>query len=157
GRGRATRGGRRADLSDRGDRREVHPRPLSDPHPVNECQVLAAEAQLDTQHTTRSLQPSALVRGVHLMANRDKPIQVLIADDMADTRDNLEKLLSFEDDIVVAGRACDGQEAVDRARELLPDVILMDINMPVMDGIQAAELISSELPTCQVIMMSVQG
>jgi pilus assembly protein CpaE len=84
-------------------------------------------------------------------------IRVLIADDFADTRESISKLLYFERDIELVGTAPDGQQAIQAARELRPDVILMDINMPVMDGISATEAISSELPECSVIMMSVQG
>ncbi|MFN2568269.1 MAG: response regulator [Candidatus Dormibacteria bacterium] len=84
-------------------------------------------------------------------------IRLLIVDDLASTRDNLQKLLSFEDDIEVCGMAADGRQALDEAHRLSPDIILMDGNMPVMDGIQAAERLSSELPTSPVIIMSVQG
>ncbi|MDQ3931044.1 MAG: response regulator [Chloroflexota bacterium] len=84
-------------------------------------------------------------------------IGVLIVDDIADTRENLSKLLMFERDIEVVGTAGSGPEAIELSRKLLPDVVLMDINMPEMDGIRAAELISGELPGIGIIMMSVQG
>lgn len=84
-------------------------------------------------------------------------IRVLIVDDFEDTRESIAKLLYFERDIEVVGSASDGQQGVQTARELRPDVILMDINMPKMDGIAATEAISSGIPECQVIMMSVQG
>jgi pilus assembly protein CpaE len=84
-------------------------------------------------------------------------IGVLIVDDIGDTRENLSKLLMFERDIEVIGTAASGPEALESARKLNPDVVLMDINMPEMDGIKAAELMSSEMPGIGIIMMSVQG
>lgn len=84
-------------------------------------------------------------------------IKILIVDDIPETRENLRKLLFFESDIEVVGAATNGQEGVDMAQELEPDVVLMDINMPGMDGIKASELITRNLPYTQVIIMSVQG
>lgn len=90
------------------------------------------------------------------MADQAK-IRVIIVDDITETRDNLEKLLFFEKDIEVIGKASSGREAIALARQHQPDVILMDINMPDMDGIAATEALLSQVPTVQVIMMSVQG
>jgi MinD-like ATPase involved in chromosome partitioning or flagellar assembly/DNA-binding NarL/FixJ family response regulator len=84
-------------------------------------------------------------------------IQVLIVDDISSTLDNLKKLLSFEDDIEVVATATNGREAVDTAKQVHPDVVLMDVNMPEMDGIQATELLATEAPGSPVIIMSVQG
>ncbi|MFL5800236.1 MAG: CpaE family protein, partial [Roseiflexaceae bacterium] len=84
-------------------------------------------------------------------------IRVLIVDDITETRDNLEKLLFFEKDIEVVAKASTGREAVAMAKQYQPDVVLMDINMPDMDGIAATEALLSQVPTTQVIMMSVQG
>jgi pilus assembly protein CpaE len=84
-------------------------------------------------------------------------IGVLIVDDIADTRENLSKLLMFERDIEVVGTAGSGPEAIETCRRIHPDVLLLDINMPEMDGIKAAELISGEMPGIGIIMMSVQG
>lgn len=84
-------------------------------------------------------------------------IRVLIVDDFADTRESITKLLYFEKDIEVVGSAADAQQGIRLAKELRPDVILMDINMPGMDGIAATEVISSTIPASEVIMMSVQG
>jgi len=84
-------------------------------------------------------------------------IRVLLVDDIPETRENLRKLLYFEKDIEVAGVATNGEEAIELAKELLPDIVLMDINMPGMDGIAASEGISRSVPTAQIIMMSVQG
>jgi pilus assembly protein CpaE len=84
-------------------------------------------------------------------------IRILIVDDIADTRENLAKLIGFEPDMEVAGTAGGGQEAVNLAKKERPHVILMDINMPDMDGITATEIISNTVPESPIIMMSVQG
>jgi pilus assembly protein CpaE len=84
-------------------------------------------------------------------------IRVLIVDDIPETRDHLTKLLGFESDIEVVGAAESGAEAIALAAKLSPDVVLMDINMPDMDGIAATEQLASSAPTAAVIMMSVQG
>src|SRR5262245_50033040 len=84
-------------------------------------------------------------------------IRVLIVDDIPETRDHLTKLLGFESDIEVVGAASSGAQALQLAAELMPEVVLMDINMPDMDGIQATERLSAEVPDAAVVMMSVQG
>lgn len=84
-------------------------------------------------------------------------IKVLIVDDIAETRENIKRLLFFESDMEIAGEAKDGEEAVKLAEQLNPDVILMDINMPVLDGIAATEMISMRVPQTSIIIMSVQG
>ena len=84
-------------------------------------------------------------------------IRVLIVDDIPETRDHLAKLLGFEGDIDVVGAAASGREAIELAGKLSPDVVLMDINMPDMDGIAATERLAAEVPGTAVVMMSVQG
>jgi len=84
-------------------------------------------------------------------------IRVLIVDDIPETRENVKKLLYFEDDIDIIGAAANGREGVELALKLQPDIVLMDINMPEMDGIAASEAISRQVPGTQVVMMSVQG
>jgi len=84
-------------------------------------------------------------------------IRVLVVDDIPETRDHLTKLLGFESDIDVVGAAASGREAVEMAVRLSPDVVLMDINMPDMDGIAATEQLSASAPGAAVVMMSVQG
>jgi pilus assembly protein CpaE len=84
-------------------------------------------------------------------------IKVLIVDDIPETRDHLTKLLGFEEGIDVAGGAGSGEEAIQMAMDLRPDVVVMDINMPGMDGVAAAEIISQRLPASPIIMMSVHG
>jgi pilus assembly protein CpaE len=84
-------------------------------------------------------------------------IRILIADDIPETRENLRKLLYFEPDIEIVGMASDGRTAIEQAKKLQPHIVLMDINMPDMDGITASQEISRAAPVCQVIMMSVQS
>lgn len=84
-------------------------------------------------------------------------IRVVIVDDIEDTISNLTKLLGFESDIEVVGVAFDGRTGIDLVRATEPDIVLMDICMPMMDGITAAEIISSSVPASPIIMMSVQG
>jgi pilus assembly protein CpaE len=87
----------------------------------------------------------------------DEKIHVLIVDDIAETRENIRKLLQFENEIEVSAVARNGHEGIQIAREIKPDVILMDINMPDMDGIAATEIIHKDVPHCQIVMLSVQG
>ena len=90
------------------------------------------------------------------MAQDDK-IHVLIVDDVAETRENIRKLLQFDAQVEVVGAARTGAEAVELAIESQPDVVLMDINMPDMDGISATESIRKKVPFTQIIILSVQG
>jgi pilus assembly protein CpaE len=84
-------------------------------------------------------------------------ITILLVDDIPETRENIKKLLAFEPDLRVVGTAGTGREGVTLAKELKPNIIIMDINMPDMDGIQATTMIAEAIPTAAVIMMSVQN
>ena len=84
-------------------------------------------------------------------------IRVMIVDDVSETRENVRKLLQFESDVDVVGAARTGKEAIQLSLDLNPDVILMDINMPDMDGISATEAIRAKQPAVQVVILSVQG
>jgi pilus assembly protein CpaE len=90
------------------------------------------------------------------MADKSK-IRVIIVDDIAETRENIRKLLQFETDVEVVGVARTGREAIDLSKEVKPDVLLMDINMPDMDGISATEAIRKLLPYAQIVILSVQS
>ena len=83
--------------------------------------------------------------------------RVLIADDQGLLRVGLRKILEAEDDLSVAGEAVHGADAVEAARRLRPDVVLMDIRMPVLDGIAATERIVRELPATRVLMLTTFG
>ncbi len=84
----------------------------------------------------------------------DKPVRVLVVDDQQLMRDGLSSLLSIQEGIEVVGTAADGQDAIDQALRLLPDVVLMDVRMPVMDGITATGHVRRQLPDCQVLMLT---
>lgn len=84
-------------------------------------------------------------------------IKVLIADDVAETRKNIITLIDFEDRIEVVGEAANGEEALELTEKIKPNVILMDINMPIMDGLKATEKICERYRDIVVIIMSVQG
>jgi len=84
-------------------------------------------------------------------------IRVVIVDDVSETRENVKKLLQFESDVDVVGIARTGKEAIQISQELSPDVVLMDINMPDMDGIAATEAIRARQPAVQVVILSVQS
>lgn len=82
-------------------------------------------------------------------------IRVILVDDIPEAREGLRKLLAFEPDIEVVGSGSTGREGLDLAIRTQPDIILMDINMPDMDGINATEQISKAVPMAAVVMMSV--
>ncbi len=84
-------------------------------------------------------------------------ITIMLVDDIPETRENIKKLLAFEPDFKVVGSFGNGREAVTMAKEMRPDIIIMDINMPDMDGIQATSEITKAVPTAAVVMMSVQN
>lgn len=84
-------------------------------------------------------------------------IKLLVVDDIPQTRKDIIRLLYFEDDMVVVGEAADGKEALQKIGELLPDVVLMDINMPMMDGITATERVCHLYPQVAVVIISIQG
>lgn len=84
-------------------------------------------------------------------------VRVLIVDDVSETRENVRKLLQFETDIEVVGTARSGKEAVQLTFDIKPDVVLMDINMPDMDGITATEAIRQRDQVAQIVILSVQG
>jgi DNA-binding NarL/FixJ family response regulator len=81
-------------------------------------------------------------------------IRVLIADDHGVLRDGLGRLVSAQPDMLSVGTAANGVEAVARCRETTPDVVLMDIEMPVMNGIEATAAILAELPDTKVIALT---
>jgi pilus assembly protein CpaE len=90
------------------------------------------------------------------MASTDR-IRVLIVDDIAETRENIRKLLQFDPEVDVVGAARTGKEGIELSQELRPDVVLMDINMPDMDGITATEAIRKRSSYIQIVILSVQG
>ena len=81
-------------------------------------------------------------------------MRVLLVDDHAIVRQGLMRLLAAEPDLEVVGEAADGKLAVEMTKELWPDVVLMDISMPVMNGIEATRAIRTQCPSVQVIGLS---
>jgi DNA-binding NarL/FixJ family response regulator len=81
-------------------------------------------------------------------------VRVLVVDDQRLIREGIASLLSIQEGIEVVGTAEDGQEAIEQALALSPDVILMDVRMPVMDGVTAAAALARQLPDSQVLMLT---
>lgn len=86
---------------------------------------------------------------------RKEPIRVLVVDDHALFRRGLEIVLAAEEDIQVVGEAGDGAEAVDKAADLLPDIVLMDVRMPKRGGIEACTSIKEVAPSAKIIMLTI--
>ena len=84
-----------------------------------------------------------------------EPIRVLVADDHATFRRGLEMVLQFEGDIKIVGEAGDGIEALRRAEELLPDVVLMDVRMPKQSGIEACLAIKEHVPSTRIVILTI--
>lgn len=85
---------------------------------------------------------------------QSKPIRVMLVDDHAMVRSGLAAFLMVYDDLILAGEAGDGQEAVERCEELQPDVVLMDLIMPEMDGATATQIIRKKWPHIQVVVLT---
>lgn len=83
------------------------------------------------------------------------PIRVLLVDDQPLLRHALAALIDEQDDLMVVGEAETGLEGVEKAYALMPDLVVMDVEMPVMDGVEAARLIREQLPAIKVIMLTV--
>ena len=83
------------------------------------------------------------------------PIRILLVDDQPRVRQGWRMALSLEADMEVVGEAADGEEAVRRASTLQPAVVVMDVEMALMDGIEATRVLRGEVPTCAVIVVSI--
>ena len=84
-----------------------------------------------------------------------QPTRVLIADDSVHAREGLRALLRMRPEIEVVGEAANGQDAVRLVAECRPDIVLMDLQMPVLDGVQATQLIKQQWPAVTVIALTV--
>jgi CheY-like chemotaxis protein len=101
---------------------------------------------------TLALSEEGLPPSIH--ANPELKIRVLLADDHAIARQGIANLLSDETDIEVIGQAVDGQQAVELTASLLPDVILMDVSMPKLSGVEATRAIRNQFPEIRIIGFS---
>ena len=88
------------------------------------------------------------------MKKTDKTIRILIADDHAVIRDGLSMILGLQDDFTVIGQAQDGLEAVELCRRLTPDIVIMDLMMPKLDGCSATQRITAENPNVRVLILT---
>src|SRR3990172_10563376 len=86
-----------------------------------------------------------------------KPMRVLLADDQTLFRKALASLLASRPNTEVVGEASDGEEALEKARDLKHDLILMDIRMPRMDGLEAARILKQEFPEMKIVMLTVSS
>jgi DNA-binding NarL/FixJ family response regulator len=88
------------------------------------------------------------------MARAERQIRLMIVDDHAVVREGLRTFLGLQDDVEVVGEAADGAEALEQAELLRPDVILMDLVMPRLDGVSAMRALRDRLPECRVIVLT---
>ncbi|MDQ1465414.1 MAG: hypothetical protein QOC73_2355, partial [Actinomycetota bacterium] len=93
--------------------------------------------------------------GAHARITPGEPIRVLVVDDHALFRRGLEMVLAQEPDIELCGEASDGAEAVAKAAETLPDIVLMDVRMPKRSGIEACTAIKDVVPSAKIIMLTI--
>lgn len=106
-------------------------------------------------YLTRPVAPGALISRIEKLLDRiTRRIKVLIADDHGMVRDGIRAVLSLQRDMQVVGDAVDGREALDKTIELVPDIVLMDIRMPVMDGLEATRLICRRCQNARVLILT---
>ncbi len=84
----------------------------------------------------------------------NKPIRILLADDHTIVRQGLARLLEEQPDLKIVGEAINGQAVIKKALELMPDIIIMDIAMPLLNGIEAAKRVRKTLPDCKILILS---
>ncbi|MBN2186128.1 MAG: response regulator [Dehalococcoidia bacterium] len=116
----------------------------------DEAMVMEAE-----DYIAKPIEPASMaVRTQAVLERAAKRIKVLIVDDHSVVRDGIRAVLTLQKDIEVVGEAVNGKDAVEKVRQLLPDVVIMDIVMPEMDGLEATKRIYKEYPQTKVLMLS---
>jgi len=104
---------------------------------------------------TKPIEPMALIPHIEkLLDKATQRIKVLVADDHAMVRDGIRAVIDLQKDMQVVGEALNGREALDKTIELSPDVVVMDIVMPVMNGLDATRQIHKECPRARVLMLT---
>jgi DNA-binding NarL/FixJ family response regulator len=107
-------------------------------------------AQATTAHPKNPPMPAPTARS----AQADRPIRVLVVDDHRVVREAIARLLGAEPDLAVVGQAENGRVALDCVAALTPDVVIMDVNMPILDGIQAIRHLRADFPAVRVVALS---
>jgi DNA-binding NarL/FixJ family response regulator len=106
-------------------------------------------------YVPKPIEPGALAtRAQTILAKATKRIKVLIVDDHWVVRDGIKSVLELENDIEVVGQAVNGKDALEKVGELSPDIVIMDIVMPEMNGLEATKQIYKEYPQTRVVMLS---
>src|SRR5215469_17289890 len=85
---------------------------------------------------------------------QESPLRILVVDDFAEWRVRVRSMLQARPEWKVIGEACDGLEAVQRTTELCPDIVLLDIGMPILDGVEAAKRIRQDSPSSRIIFVT---
>ena len=107
------------------------------------------------EYVAKPIEPASLVPRIRsLLEEALRKIRVLVADDHTMVRDGICAVLALQKDIEIAGEAINGRDALDKVYRLMPNVTLMDIVMPVMSGIEATKVISTECPQTKVLILT---
>ena len=106
-------------------------------------------------YLNKPIEPAALIPRIEKLLDRESTkIRVLVVDDHAVVREGIRAMLSLQRDIQVVGEAVNGKEAVEKTIDLCPDVVLMDIVMPIMDGLEATRRIGKKCPHARVLILT---
>lgn len=138
--------------NDRSDK--LYPSALVGGSPVG-TMVASATATIETQIAeSMGNNSTQIAQTTTTTLRKTSVVSVLLVDDHALMREGLRQLLELEDDIRIVGEAVDGFDALQRMRQLRPDVVLMDIRMPMLDGIAVTRQLAHEFPSVAVIMLT---